>query len=79
MASTSTGEMFTQEQYEAMSEQQRQELDIVRITPEEQQKLAPMSLKDRKAWLKANKSNKPSKRQLNKRERQNRRKARATR
>lgn len=76
MASTSTGEMFTQEQYEAMSVLQREELGIVPITPAEQAKLQPVSLDERKTWLKANKGKKLNRRQLNKRERQNKRKAR---
>jgi len=77
MASTSTGEMFTQEQYEAMSAMEREHLGLVPVTEAEQAKLQPMSLEERKAWLKANKSKKPSRRSLNKRERQNKRKARA--
>lgn len=76
MASTSTGEMFTQEQYEAMTVERRQELGLVQVSPTEQAKLQPMSLEQRKEWLKVNKSKKPSKRILNKRERQNRKKAR---
>lgn len=76
MASTSTGEMFTQEQYNEMSEQQRTDLDIVRVNPQESNLLQSMSLEDRKTWLKEHKSNKPSRRQLNKRQRQNRKVAR---
>lgn len=79
MASSVTGEMFTQREYDEMSLQHRAELDIVRITPEESKTIEPMSLEERKAWLKEHKSKKPSKRVVNKRERQNRRKARATR
>lgn len=79
MASTSTGEMFTQDEVDAMSEARKQELDIVRIDPSESSMLQSMSVEERKVWLKAHKSKKPSHRQVNKSERQNRRKARATR
>lgn len=71
MASTETGEMFTQEQFDAMTVQERASLGLVRITPQEQAKLEPMPLEERKQWLKKNK-NKPTRRQLNKRERLNR-------
>lgn len=77
MASTNTGEMFTQEQYEAMTPERRTELDIVRLTPSESAKLVPMTDEERKQYLKARKAK--STRVVNKRERQNRRKARATR
>ena len=55
MASTETGEMFTQEQYEALTPQKREELKIVGITPQESEMLSGMNRKDRRAWLKANK------------------------
>ena len=77
MASTETGEMFTQQQYEEMSVAERARLGLVQINPAEQQKLAPMTLEERKQWLKQNKSKKPSRKVLNKRERQNKRRARA--
>lgn len=77
MASTETGEMFTQQQYEEMSVAERARLGLVQINPAEQQKLAPMTLEERKQWLKQNKSKKPSRKVLNKRERQNKRLARA--
>lgn len=76
MASTSTGEMFTQEQYDAMTSDRRAELGLVQVTPQEQAKIAPMSLEQRKAWLKENKSKKHSRRVINKRERQNKKKSR---
>lgn len=76
MASTSTGEMFTQEQYEAMSADKRAELGLVQVSPQEQEKLQLMTLEERKAWLKEHKSKKPGRRQLNKRERQNKKAAR---
>lgn len=79
MASTTTGEMFTQEQFDAMSVEERARLGLVRISPQEEKTLAPMSLDERKAWLNQNKSKKPSRRQLNKRERQNKKAARARR
>ena len=55
MASTSTGEMFTQEQYEALTPQKREELKIVGLSEQESQMLQGMNRKDRRAWLKANK------------------------
>lgn len=62
MASTSTGEMFTQEQYEALTPEKREELKIVGLSEEESQLLQKMNRKDRRAWLKANKKFKrPSK------------------
>lgn len=76
MASTVTGEMFTQEQYESMSEERRTELDLVQVTPTQEKKLKPMSLEERKVWLREHQSKKPSRRTLNKKERQNRKKAR---
>lgn len=76
MASTTTGEMFTQEQYDAMNDQQRKDLGIVPITPFESNKLQSMTVEERKVWLKENKSNKPTRRILNKRERQNKKAAR---
>jgi len=77
MASTETGELYTQEQFDAMTVQQRADLGMVRITPKEQTILEPQTPEQRKAWLKENKSKKPSRRQLNKRQRQNRRAGRA--
>lgn len=77
MASTTTGEMFTDEQFKAMIVEERARLGLVRINQTEQQKLQPMSLDERKEWLKDNKSKKPTRRQLNKRERQNKKYARA--
>lgn len=76
MASTTTGEMFTQQQYEEMTVDERARLGLVQVSATEQEKLAPMSLEQRKAWLKLHKSNKPSRRQLNKRQRQNKKAAR---
>lgn len=77
MASISTGEMYTQEEYEAMTPFARKELDLVKLTPAESAELAPMTKEERKVYLKAKKAK--SKRTVNKRERQNRRKARAAR
>lgn len=74
MASTTTGEMFTQEQYEGLTPERRDELDIVKLTPSESARLAPMSKEQRKDYLKSRKAK--SKQALNKRERQNKRKAR---
>lgn len=73
MASTETGELYTQEQFDAMSLQERSDLGMVRINPKEEAILSPMSHDERKAWLNQNKSKKPTRKQLNKRERQNKR------
>lgn len=64
MASTETGELFTQEQYEAMSEAQKQDLGIVGITPQESEMLSKMNRKNRRAWLRANKKLRPTKERL---------------
>lgn len=61
MTSTETGEMFTQEQYDDMPVEKREELKIVGITPQEEQMLKGMNRKDRRAWLKANKKFKKEK------------------
>jgi hypothetical protein len=55
MASTETGELFTDEQYKAMSVEKRAELKIVGITSEESQMLSGMNRKQRRDWLRANK------------------------
>ncbi len=60
MASSETGEMFTQEQYEVMTPQKREKLKLVNITPQESAMLEGMNRKDRRAWLKANKKFKKS-------------------
>lgn len=73
MASTTTGEMYTQEQFNDMTVQERAALGLVRITPKQEATLAPMTPEQRKVWLKENKSKKPTRRQLNKRQRQNKR------
>ena len=77
MASTATGEMFTQEQVDAMTPERRAELDLVRLTHAESATLAPMTPEQRKAELKRIKNCKNAKRLANERERQNRRKARS--
>ena len=56
MASTETGELYTQEQFDAMSVKQRADLGMVRITPEEQAILDPMKTAERKDWLNKNKT-----------------------
>ena len=55
MASTETGEMFTQEQYDAMPEQKRVELKVTQLTPQEAQMLEGMNRQQRRVWLKQNK------------------------
>jgi hypothetical protein len=55
MASSVTGEMFTQEQYEALTPQRREELKVVGLSEQESQELQGMNRKDRRVWLKANK------------------------
>lgn len=61
MGSMATGETFTQNQYEAMTPQKREELKIVSITPEESEVLQGMNRKDRRDWLRANKKFKKEK------------------
>jgi hypothetical protein len=56
MASVSTGEMFTNEEVEAMTPQRRQELDLVRVTPSEQAHLETLKSAERREWLKKNKT-----------------------
>jgi hypothetical protein len=63
MASTETGELFTEEQYRVMSEEKRTELKIVGLTPEESAMLSCMNRKQRRDWLRKNK--KFSRRQRN--------------
>jgi hypothetical protein len=55
MGSTETGELFTQEQYDAMPLTRREELKIVGITPEESAHLQGMNRKDRRDWMRKNK------------------------
>lgn len=74
MASTTTGEMFTQEEVDAMTTARRQELDLVRLEPDESVRLAPMSNEERKQYLRTRKSK--VRRSANKRQRQNRKVAR---
>ena len=75
MGSMSTGEMFTQEQYDAMTQAQRDDLQLVPLTPTESKSLASLSNEQRKQYLNKTKS----RRAVNKRERQNKRKARLAR
>lgn len=77
MASLETGEMYTQAEFEAMTPFAREKLDLVKLTPTESATLKPMSNEERKVYLKAHKTK--SKRVVNKRKRQNRKKARAAR
>lgn len=55
MASTETGELFTDEQYKNMSVKQRSELKIVGITSEESTILSKMSRFERRKWMRENK------------------------
>jgi hypothetical protein len=55
MGSTETGEMFTQEQYDAMTVVQRAELGLVRLNTEESKTLEGMNRKQRRDWLRKNK------------------------
>lgn len=55
MASTETGEIFTAEQYDAMTNRQRDELGIVALTPPEEIALSQMTLDERKQYLKKKK------------------------
>lgn len=51
MASTETGELYTQEQYDGFTPQQREELGIVHLNSEEQELLAQLSPEERLAFL----------------------------
>lgn len=55
MGSTKTGELFTQEQYDAMSAVRRAELGLVPISPTESVSLQGMNRKERRDWLRDNK------------------------
>ena len=55
MASTETGEMFTDQQFAEMTEQKRQDLGLVPLTPDEEQMLRSMNRKQRREWLRKNK------------------------
>ena len=55
MASTETGEMFTQAQVDAMPEPKKAELGIVKLTADESAMLATMNRQQRRKWLKDNK------------------------
>ena len=55
MASTITGEMFSDEQVKKMSAEQKEALKIVGLTSEEEKLLSGMNRKGRRAWLKINK------------------------
>lgn len=56
MGSAATGELFTHEQYDAMSAADRERLQIVPLTPEESEVLQPMKSSDRRTWLKSKKA-----------------------
>lgn len=76
MGGINTGELYSQDDVDRMSQFERDRAGIVPITPEEANTLQPMNVEQRKAWLRANKSKKPTRKQLNKRERQNKKAAR---
>jgi hypothetical protein len=77
MGGINTGELYSQEEFNAMTENERERIGMVPITPAQSALLEPMSKEDRMKWLKKNKSKKPTRKQLNKRERQNRKKGRS--
>ena len=52
---STTGEMFTQQQYDQLTITQREKVKIVGGTPEESEMLSGMNRKQRRAWMKANK------------------------
>lgn len=72
MGGMNTGELYSQEDVDRMSQFEKDRAGIVPITPSEAQVLSPMSTEQRKQWFRDNKSKKPTRKQLNKRERQNR-------
>lgn len=55
MASTETGELYTQVQYDKMPIAERDQLGIVNISPEESRLLSGMNRRQRREWLRANK------------------------
>jgi hypothetical protein len=55
MGSAATGELFTQEQYEAMSPAERDRLDLVPLNKSESERLAPLPPAERREWIKKNK------------------------
>ena len=50
-----TGEMFTDEQVNKMTDTEKTKLKIVGLTSEEEKLLTGMNRKGRRVWLKANK------------------------
>lgn len=71
MAGVNTGELYTQDQVDAMTEDERARVGLMPVTPAESEKLSGMTIEERKKFLKR-KAKKPSRKQLNKRERVNR-------
>ncbi len=71
MGGINTGELYTQDQVDRMTESEKRDFGVVPITPAESSKLQTMTKEERKKWFKKNKSKKPTRKQLNKRERQN--------
>ena len=55
MVSMETGEMFTQEQYDATPLAKREELKMVGVSEQESQMLQGMNRKERRNWLRAHK------------------------
>lgn len=53
MASTETGQMFTEIEYEKLPDVAKK--NLVKLTPEEEQLLKGMDRRERRAWLRANK------------------------
>lgn len=76
MGGINTGELYSQDEVDRMSQFEKDRAGIVPISPEEANTLQPMNVEQRKSWLRENKSKKPTRKQLNKRERQNKKAAR---
>jgi hypothetical protein len=55
MGSMETGELLTEEQYQALYLEKRTELKIVGINPEESAMLQGMNRKQRRDWMRKNK------------------------
>lgn len=55
MGSMSTGETFTQEQIDTMTEEKREKMQIVELTPEDQQQIQGLNRQQKRDWMRANK------------------------
>jgi hypothetical protein len=61
MGGIESGNLYTQEEYDAMPVARRVEEKVVGITPQESQMLQGMNRKQRREWMRANKKFKKDK------------------